>query len=63
MSDETSLLPPIGLIHERLTRNERERRLLRTLQRLALREHEESGNSRHTAPAPRQPAAGGEVER
>jgi hypothetical protein len=34
MSEDDRLLPPEQVIHERLTRNQRERRLLRTLLRL-----------------------------
>jgi hypothetical protein len=36
MSNEASLLPPLTMIHERLTRNQRERHRLRTLLRLAI---------------------------
>lgn len=40
MTDDAPLLPPVRLIHERLTRNQRERQLLRTLLRLAIRNSE-----------------------
>jgi hypothetical protein len=36
MWDKDRLLPPLRIIHERLTRNRREHRLLRTLHRLAV---------------------------
>jgi hypothetical protein len=36
MVDDVSLLPPLGVIHDRLTRNQQERRRLRTLLRLAI---------------------------
>jgi hypothetical protein len=42
MSECDGLLPPPRVIHERLTRNQRERRLLRNLMRLTLRAREES---------------------
>jgi hypothetical protein len=35
MYDDTTLLPLVAVIHERLTRNQRERHRLRTLLRLA----------------------------
>jgi hypothetical protein len=54
MIDEASLLPPIRVINERLTRNQRERRRLRTLLRLALEVNDEC---RRRAPATPQPAA------
>ena len=41
MPNDAPLLPPVRVIHERLTRNQRERRLLRTLLRLALRDNED----------------------
>jgi hypothetical protein len=44
MADATSLLPPIRVIHDHLTRNQRERRQLRTLLRLAL----EVSDERHS---------------
>jgi hypothetical protein len=54
MVDEVSLLPPIRVINERLTRNERERRRLRTLLRLALEVNDER---REQAPASQPEAA------
>jgi len=53
VSDDASLLPPIRRINEKLTENERERRRLRTLLKLAL---EEADDRRQTSP---QPAAAG----
>jgi hypothetical protein len=41
MSETASLLPPIGVIHERLTRNQRERAILRTLLKLSVRAEQE----------------------
>jgi hypothetical protein len=41
MPECDQLLPPLGLIHERLTRNQRERQLLRTLLKLTLRDAQE----------------------
>jgi hypothetical protein len=52
MVDEVSLLPPIRVINERLTRNERERRRLRTLLRLALEVNDERRQQAPTAPQP-----------
>jgi hypothetical protein len=40
MPEPTTLLPPLREIQKRLTANERERRLLRALERLALRGEE-----------------------
>ena len=37
MSDVLSLIPPANVIHERLTRNQRERKVLRDLLRLSVR--------------------------
>jgi len=37
MADDRELLPPLPLIRDRLTRNQRERSLLRALFRLAVR--------------------------
>jgi hypothetical protein len=54
MTDEVTLLPPIRIINERLTRNERERRRLRTLLRLAIEVDDER---RAPAPDDRQPEA------
>jgi hypothetical protein len=61
MSECDRLLPPAQTLHERLTRNQRERRLLRTLLRLVMRE--ETDSARQTASEPRQTAAGREDER
>jgi hypothetical protein len=52
MTDEVSLLPPIRVINERLTRNERERRRLRTLLRLALEVNDERRRQVPTVPRP-----------
>jgi hypothetical protein len=41
MLDDQTLLPPLAVIHERLTRNARERDRLRTLQRLIVQAREE----------------------
>jgi hypothetical protein len=43
MTDNSALLPPIRLITQRLTQNQRERRRLRTLLRLALEVDDEQG--------------------
>ena len=45
MTDDTTLLPPVRLIHERLTSNQRERARLRVLLRLALEAAD--GQQRH----------------
>jgi hypothetical protein len=50
------LLPPANVIHERLTRNQRERRLLRTLLRLVRADHEARVSP--TTQPPRQEAHG-----
>ncbi len=54
MPDCSSLLPPARVIHERLTRNQRERHLLRALLRLTLLDTDEnvrqkSQNARYEA--------------
>jgi hypothetical protein len=59
MSDCEQLLPPVHVIHARLTRNQRERRLLRTLLRLVMTEAE---STRQTASQPRHEAAGKGVD-
>ena len=41
MQEPEALLPPPGVIHERLTRNQRERAMLRALLRLSVRAAEE----------------------
>jgi hypothetical protein len=41
MADNDTLLPPISVISERLTRNQRERHLLRALFKLAVRAEKE----------------------
>jgi hypothetical protein len=41
MSDSSTILPPAHLVHEQLTRNQRERRRLRTLLRVILEASEE----------------------
>jgi hypothetical protein len=41
MLDEETLLPPVRVLHERLTRNIRERDRLRTLLRLAVAAQQE----------------------
>jgi hypothetical protein len=52
MSEKAPLLPPVQVIHERLTQNQQERRMLRTLLKLSAREAEfrsqfaQSGNLR-----------------
>src|SRR4051812_35845919 len=55
MFDDATLLPPVSLIHERLTRNQRERNRLRILLRLARNAAEEwrcqPHETRHDAPA------------
>jgi hypothetical protein len=43
MTNDMSLLPPLKVIHEQLTRNQRERRRLRTLLRLAIEVDDERG--------------------
>jgi hypothetical protein len=37
MSDVSTLIPPADVIHERLTKNQRERKVLRDLLRLSVR--------------------------
>jgi len=59
MPESDQLLPPVDVIHERLTRNQRERRLLRTLLRLTI-DADKAG--RQTAQDPRQTAVGREVD-
>jgi hypothetical protein len=54
MTDETTLLPSLRIIHERLTRNQRERRRLRTLLKLAI---EVADDAQHAAAFDRQAAA------
>jgi hypothetical protein len=59
-TDQPPLLPELREIHDRLTRNQRERRLLRTLQRLVLRHQDEleptstrcRRDNRQTSPGP-----------
>ena len=53
------LLPPAQVIHERLTRNQRERRLLRALLRLAIDAKEIDHQETHQ---PHQEAAPREVD-
>jgi hypothetical protein len=38
MADAADLIPPLAVINERLSKNQRERNVLRQLQRLAFRE-------------------------
>lgn len=58
MSEASPLLPPIGLIHDRLTRNQRERRVLRTLLRLAVRTEEQARpEAQATVPKDEAPAS------
>jgi hypothetical protein len=53
VNDGVNLLPPIALINEQLTRNERERRRLRTLLKLAIEEADErSEGTREQAARP-----------
>jgi len=52
MLDDATLLPPLPLIHERLTRNAKERSRLRTLLRLAV-------EARDDACKPLNPLSGG----
>ncbi len=52
MNDNASLLPPVRVINERLTHNQRERRRLRTLLRLAIEVSHEQQNTTGTAPSP-----------
>ena len=53
MYDDTTLLPPVAVIQERLTRNQRERHRLRTLLRLVRSADEDrpqtASESRHKA--------------
>jgi hypothetical protein len=58
LCDDAPLLPSAAAIHDRLTRNERERRLLHALLRLSLRHPDQQ--PRHDASPPRQPAPGRE---
>jgi hypothetical protein len=57
MYDDTTLLPPVAVIHERLTLNQRERHRLRTLLRLVRAAEEDRPQ---TAPEARQQAIGRE---
>jgi hypothetical protein len=61
LCDEAPLLPSADVIHDRLTRNERERRLLHALLRLSLRHPDQQ--PRHDARQPRQQAPGREDAR
>jgi hypothetical protein len=57
MFDESTLLPPLPLIHERLTRNIQERDRLRTLLRLAVAAQQEgTGRAEGGPPRPGSPA-------
>ena len=47
------LLPPVGIIHDRLTKNERERRRLRTLLRLVIEARDDAAREAN-AQAPHQ---------
>jgi hypothetical protein len=58
MPNNDSLLPPLPLIRDRLTRNQRERSLLRALFRLAVRAKKELTHD--NAHEPRHEAAGRE---
>lgn len=60
MSEHEKLIPPPPVVRDRLARNIRERRLLRSLLRLAVRAVEEP---RLATPDPRQQAAGQGVDR
>jgi hypothetical protein len=55
MADETSLLPPVRVIHDHLTRNQRERRRLRTLLRLAIEVDDERRRQAPVTPQPEAP--------
>ena len=59
MADETSLLPPVRVIHDHLTRNQRERRRLRTLLRLAIEVDDERRRQAPVAPQPEAPGPEG----
>ena len=50
MHDDEPLLPPLPVIRDRLTRNQRERNLLRALFRLALRAAEGQPNRKRDEP-------------
>jgi hypothetical protein len=50
--DDARLLPPIREIHDRLTRNQRERYVLRTLLRLALRDTDDQPHQEAHQPSP-----------
>jgi hypothetical protein len=56
MPNDESLIPPLPVIQDRLTRNQRERSLLRALFRLALRT--ERDQPRHDAHEPHHEAGG-----
>jgi hypothetical protein len=60
MYDNTTLLPPVAVIHERLTRNQLERHRLRTLLRLV--RAADLDRPPQTASDPRQTADGREVD-
>jgi hypothetical protein len=61
MAEETSLLPPVRVIHDHLTRNQRERRRLRTLLRLAIEVDNERRRQPPPAPQPEAARPGGEA--
>ena len=52
MSDARQLLPPVRVINEQLSSNERERRVLRTLLKLALRNSVDPNPSSPCEPRP-----------
>ncbi|MFI5454205.1 MAG: hypothetical protein ACHRXM_02020 [Isosphaerales bacterium] len=58
MSHDAPLLPPVRVINERLTQNQRERRRLRTLLRLAI----EVGDEEHQTVRKSQPETIGRSE-
>jgi hypothetical protein len=63
MYDDATLLPPLPLIHSRLTRNAKERHRLRTLLRLAIEARDDAERTAaQAAPEPRPQAAGREVD-
>jgi hypothetical protein len=61
MHNDESLIPPLSVIQDRLTRNQRERSLLRALFRLAIRATKDQPS--HEVHEPRQEAKRREVSR
>jgi hypothetical protein len=60
MQNDESLIPPLSVIQDRLTRNQRERGLLRALFRLAIRATKDQGC--HEAHEPREADGRGVVQ-